>query len=158
MINNMKFITLIFIGSALHLNAQQAPVNAGGELTGTGGSASYSIGQVTTSYESSSTHTVNEGVQQPYEWFVVSVQEQPGISISLDVYPNPTADLLTISIEPFTDDYSFELVNELGQQLIIGKLLDAKTTLQLRDYPTATYFLRIKSLHGEPSIFKLIKQ
>lgn len=154
----MKFITLIFIGTALNLHAQQAPVNAGGELTGSGGSASYSIGQVTTSYESSSTHTMNAGVQQPYEWFVVSVQEQPGISIQLNVYPNPTADLLTISIEPFTDDYSFELVNELGQQLIVGKLIDAKTTLQLRDYPTATYYLRIKNVRGGPSIFKLIKQ
>ena len=154
----MKLTTFLFASISWCAFAQQAPVNAGGELTGSGGSASYSIGQVTTSYESSATHTMNEGVQQPYEWFVISVQENPGISILLDVFPNPTADLLTITIEPFTENYNFELVNELGQQLIIGNLIEAKTTLQLRDYPTATYFLRIKGLQTEPTIFKLIKQ
>lgn len=56
--------TLLF---ASLTQAQQNTVAAGGVATGTGGSASFSIGQLIDNVNSDSNYSVTEGLQQPYE-------------------------------------------------------------------------------------------
>ena len=66
----MKKITvlaLIFLLSMLQVMAQSNAVSLGGEATGSGGSASFTAGEVFYRYKQSASGSATEGVQQPYE-------------------------------------------------------------------------------------------
>ena len=51
------------------LQAQESPTAAGGEATGSGGTASYSIGQVVYTTNTGTNGSVAQGVQQPFVIF-----------------------------------------------------------------------------------------
>lgn len=53
--------------SLLSMQAQETTLTAGGEATGSGGSVSYSIGQLFYMTKTGTTGSVSEGVQQPIE-------------------------------------------------------------------------------------------
>jgi len=83
---------------AAHVSAQQSPVAAGSVATGTGGSVSWSLGQVFASAQESNTAYLNQGVQQPYEIFVVSSSEEAAHK-AVRVFPNPTLHQLTLQLD-----------------------------------------------------------
>ena len=64
----MKTITTFLLSVSLGaLQAQQAVLTSGGDATGTGGSAGYSIGQTVYSTTSGANGSVAHGVQQAFE-------------------------------------------------------------------------------------------
>ena len=77
------------------LHAQESPTASGGDATGSGGTVDYSVGQVAYITNVNASGTVSQGVQQAYEIFTVGIQEAE-LNISLSVFPNPTADNLTL--------------------------------------------------------------
>jgi len=88
---------LLVLFSASSAMAQQGIVSGGGEGSGTGGSVSATCGQVFYS----STQGVSQGLQQPYEIFVVSsIESAQHISLSVKAYPNPTTDYLILAFDP----------------------------------------------------------
>ena len=59
--------------------AQQGSVSSGlGMLTDAGGSVSYSIGQAVYTEATGAGGTINQGIQQPYEIYVIGVPELAG--------------------------------------------------------------------------------
>jgi len=58
------------------LFAQSGVVATGGSATGTGGSASFSIGQVFYLTPSSTTHNLIQGLQQPFEITVTGLEKK----------------------------------------------------------------------------------
>lgn len=69
----MKLSAIIILAMALtELKAQEAIPASGGNATGSGGSVSYSVGQVEYSSNTGSGGSVAAGVQQPYEISVVT--------------------------------------------------------------------------------------
>jgi hypothetical protein len=62
------FAVLTAFCIVVQVNAQQLPVTAGGNATGTGGSVSFSVGQLAYEYlaASPSNYSITQGVQQPY--------------------------------------------------------------------------------------------
>lgn len=77
-------IALVLIMAIAHLaNAQQGNVSAGGSISGTSGSMSYSVGQTDYMLYTSETGSISFGLQQP--WFeilgVPTFLDVPGISI-----------------------------------------------------------------------------
>lgn len=90
---------LILIGGMKGgLFAQTGPVAAGGDASGAGGNVSYSIGQTDYIYATGSGGSANQGLQQPYEIFVSTGVDEKNISLDFKVYPNPTADNLTLKV------------------------------------------------------------
>ena len=61
---SISFLLLGIIGG---LHAQESPTAAGGEATGTGGTSSYSVGQVVYTTATGTNGSLAQGVQQPYE-------------------------------------------------------------------------------------------
>ena len=59
------FLILIFCFAINSVYAQKSVVASGGKATGAGGTASFSVGQI--SYKSPSGNIVSDGVQQPFE-------------------------------------------------------------------------------------------
>jgi opacity protein-like surface antigen len=96
-----KSIAFAFLAFSLSTVSAQTRVNAtGGNASGSGGSASYSVGQVAYQTKTGSSGSVAEGVQQPYEISVVSgIEKAIGISLSVSAYPNPTTDFLQLKVE-----------------------------------------------------------
>ena len=60
-------------------NSQETILTAGKDASGSGGSASYSIGQVTYLFNASSAGSEAQGVQQPYEISVVQIVKNANI-------------------------------------------------------------------------------
>lgn len=111
---NLKLSALLILGfSLLNVQAQESIPAAGGMASGSGGSASYTLGQVFYHLNTGTKGTIQQGIQQPYEIFIVSgLEKTGGISLKCMIFPNPTADKLTLKIENYDrTDLSFQLFN-----------------------------------------------
>ena len=81
------------------LQAQTSGNATGGNASGSGGSVSYSVGQVVYTTNIGTNGSVAQGVQQPYEISVVTAIEQTKtINLLVTAYPNPATDYLTLNI------------------------------------------------------------
>lgn len=85
----MKSILILGLFVCNFSFAQNSVNSSGGDLTGTGGSASFSIGEVVYSNYSSASGSVIEGVQFPFE-IVTLGNSVFGKDVQLLVFPNPT--------------------------------------------------------------------
>src|SRR5688572_11158687 len=81
------------------LKAQQGTVAAGDNASGTNGSVSYSIGQIDYINISTAEGKITEGLQQPYEIYVITGIDKSAINLNFKVYPNPTADYVMLTAE-----------------------------------------------------------
>ncbi len=97
----LKLGALLMFGFGLTvLHTQESIPASGGDVSGSGGSASYSIGQVFYSTHTGADGSVSEGVQQPYEISVVtSVVEAEGIDLVVSAFPNPVTDHLILRVD-----------------------------------------------------------
>jgi hypothetical protein len=151
-------LTAFVLLTAGGLHAQQTLSAAGAEASGTGGSASYTVGQVAYIYQSSSEGSVHAGVQQAYEIFTLGVAELPGISLSCAVYPNPTASFLNLTVEDLSlSGLSYTLYDISGQLLATDAVKDQLTTIGMETFPTATYILKVSAQGRELQTFQIIK-
>ncbi len=144
------------------MQAQQlhASVNAaGGNATGTGGSASYSVGQVFFTTVSSTTTSVAEGVQQPFEISVFTgVKDIKAIDLYYAAYPNPTRGKLTLKIDNFEpNSFTFQLSDVNGKTLRNEKLTEKETVIDMTELKPAAYFLKVTNSKKGVKIFKIIK-
>lgn len=146
------------------MQAQQlhASVNAaGGNATGTGGSASYSVGQVFFTTVSSTTTSVAEGVQQPFEIMVFTgVKDIKAIDLyyTYTAYPNPTRGKLTLKIDNFKpNSFTFQLMDVNGKILRNDKLTEKETVIDMSELKPAAYFLKVTNSKKGVKTFKIIK-
>lgn len=155
----LKLILCLIMGlSSLHLSAQESIHTSGGEATGSGGKVSSSVGQVSYQYLVGSNGSISEGVQQPFEIWVTSVNDMANISLNVEAYPNPTIGQLWLTIESFENsNLVFSVYDFNGRLLQSAKIENTKTLISLDDYAAATYFLRLRSADSEIKTFKIIK-
>lgn len=148
------FFLLTFLG---FVQAQEAILSGGGDATGSGGTVNYSIGQVAYTTVSGANNSVAEGVQQPYEISTILGIDQNQISLTASVYPNPTTGKLSLNVQ--SEDltkFRLQLYDVQGKLLKSQELTESLTSIDLDQYPTATYILNI--LDGQALIksFKII--
>ena len=160
--NKRLIIRLFALGCfglfGLNTQAQETVPAAGGEATGTGGTVSYTVGQVSYQHESGSKGSVSEGVQQPFEIYVTSINEVPGITLNIKAYPNPTQGDLWLNVEELSDtDLSYQIYDFNGKLLKSDQISNSQTLVSLQDFASATYFLRVMSENSEIKTFKIIK-
>jgi hypothetical protein len=138
--------------------AQESTNASGGDATGTGGTASYSVGQVVYTTNTGSTGSVAQGVQHAYEIFTVGIKET-GLNISLSVFPNPTTENLTLQISDYNNEkLSYQLFDMQGKQLSNGQIVAQQTQINMNSLPTATYFVNVVNQENKKvQSFKIIK-
>ncbi len=159
--------SLLFAGST-YLNAQSSMVATGGELTGSGGTASISVGQV--HYES---FTGNNGaslggVQQAFELFEIKTWKDvpywnepndPGlpIMVNLILFPNPTPRSITVRVTEYQNDVlNYRILDMVGREMSNGIISQSEVTIDMEELPAATYFMEV--IQGDrASVYKLIK-
>ncbi len=156
----IKLFAVLLLGLGLTgLQAQQAIPSAGGDAFGSGGSASYSFGQVAFYTHGGATGMEAQGVQQPYEIFVVlGLDHASGINLSLTAYPNPTTDFLNLRVEYDTHpDLSYQLFDINGKLLDNRPIKGNETSIAMSHYSSGTYLIKVIQNNQEVKSFKIIK-
>jgi hypothetical protein len=145
--------TILLLFSIVSIG-QQSVVASGGDATGSSGSISYSIGQI--AYTHSPAGNLNEGVQQPFEIFITSVDDSFN-EFQLNLYPNPTSQELIIEMKNYTDGISASIYDtECGLVHEID-LHSAVTSIQVSDWAAASYFIRLTDKAGHSAGYQVVK-
>ena len=142
------------------LYAQQTVAASGGNGTGTGGSVSYTAGQVAYTTIAGSGGSVSQGVQQPYEISVVtSVKDADNITLQFIVYPNPATDYLILKIKGVIESkYTSYLYDTYGSLVQTQIVESNETTIPMDNLSPSIYFLKIVQWNREVKTFKIIKR
>jgi hypothetical protein len=151
------FIFLIFFAIAFQVSAQQSVNSSGGDATGSGGSASYSLGQVVYSSNSTATGTISQGVQQAHEIYALGIDNEKQ-DLILNLYPNPTSQFITLDINTSDlQNYSVQLTDIHGKQILEIENLQNKTEMNLNNLPTASYYLILMKGKSVIETYKIVK-
>lgn len=154
----LKLSAVLLLGLGLTGLQAQTSVNATGtNASGSGGTVSYSVGQVVYTTNTGTNGSVAQGVQQAYEIFTVGIKETE-LNIFLTVFPNPTTDYLTLSIDDFEiSNLSYQLYDMNGKLLQNEKITGNQTSIVMSNLVPANYFLRVIHGNKEVKTFKIIK-
>lgn len=156
----MKYLLVfLFVLGLTRLQAQEAKIATGGNASGSGGSVSYSIGQMVYTTNTGTNGSVAQGVQQPFEISLVTgLEEAEGISLRCSVYPNPTTDYLVLKVENFDkENLSYQLIDINGKPLENKNITGNETNIIMSDLVPATYFLKVTLNNKEVKTFKIVK-
>ncbi|MDD3741458.1 MAG: T9SS type A sorting domain-containing protein [Bacteroidales bacterium] len=165
----LSILVLFWLGLT-GLQAQESIIAAGGDASGSGGSTSYSVGQVVYTTNIGTSGSVSQGVQQPFEISVVSaIEEANGISLSIVAYPNPTTDFLQLKVDASTyfdcaqykslsiQSMSYQLYDMNGKLLQSEKITGTQTSIVMSNLVPANYFVKVIKGNDEVKTFKIIK-
>ena len=153
------YLIFIFLFCLGGIQAQDAILTSGGDASGSGGSFSYSVGQIVYTTVIGSNGSMAQGVQQPFEISaVLGVDDLLGINLSLVAYPNPTTDFLNLTIANLNyKNLSYQLFDINGRLLAQKKLENNSNEITMKQFPSALYFLKIFNNQKLVKLFKIIK-
>ena len=156
---NKILILFCVLMTSIGAYAQSAVSASGGESSGSGGSASYTIGQTFYSANDEQSGQVSEGVQQAYEIYdVTEVQNPIELGISLSAFPNPTSDFLTLHIDgDYIDGLDCTMYDISGKEIMEWQISSSETSIDMQSLPPATYFVRVTKEKNEVKTFKIVK-
>ena len=149
---------LWFLLTGLH--AQNAIPAAGGVCSASGGSVSFTAGQVFYTVLTGPNGSVSQGVQQPYEISVITgIEENPGIILTVSAFPNPVTESLTLSVErEGFENLGFKLLDISGKLIESREITADKTQINMGKLVGATYLLQVTSEDSVIKTFKIIKK
>lgn len=153
----LLILSLISI-SVLH---SQATIPAsGGSASGTGGSVTYTLGQIACSVLTASNGSIIQGVQQPYEISTVTaIEDAMDISLEYTVYPNPTEGSVRLMIgSPADDKYGFQIFDQSGTLIRTRTAISRETEISLENLPSSVYYLKVLRNSHEVKVFKIVKR
>lgn len=156
-----KILIILFLCGFWTFTARAQETNpaTGGTATGSGGSVSYTVGQITCNTLSGANGSVIQGVQQPYEISVITgIDDATGINLICSAYPNPATDFITLKVENYDNtSLSYQLFDINGNLLEIQKIEGNETTISMGSRNPSVYFLKVTDKNKLVKTFKIIK-
>jgi hypothetical protein len=157
-----KILSIFFLfGFCIAIvQGQQTIPATGGNASGSGGSVSYTVGQLLNSSLSGSNGTIVQGVQQPYEISVVTaITNTEDINLKCSIYPNPTAGFTKLVFEsPDFENMRF-LLYDINGILLQDKIIESRETeISLENFSSSVYFLKVLRNNLEVKVFKIVKR
>ena len=153
--NIFLIITLFSSGIIL---AQESVNTSGSNASGTGGAVSYTVGQVAYTNSSGSNGSVSAGVQQSYTITATTGVDENNFNLDVSVYPNPTTDLLVLSINELKEEYRYQVLDMAGKLLTNGQLRNNQTQLDFSSYAAGSYYVNIiTNQNKQIKTFQVIK-
>jgi len=145
------------------LQAQVAIPATGGNASSSGGTVSYSVGQVVYSTNTGTNGSVAQGVQQAYIISTTTGIDDKSIDLSYKVYPNPTTDYLNLKLINFqSSTYSYQLFDISGKMISSEAIITDETSISMKTFTGGTYLLKIVETKTgatkEVKSFKIIKK
>jgi len=153
-------LTVMLFATVTNIKAQEVVPTTGGEASGSGGSASYTVGQVVyTTRTGTNNNSIAQGVQQPYEISAVTgIVEAKGINLSVSAYPNPATDYLTVKVENYeTANLQYQVFDINGKLLQSVEATGLETKIETNNLVPANYFVKVLDNKKEIKVFKIIK-
>ena len=150
----------LFIIGLTGLKAQSSIPASGGNASGSGGSVSYTIGQVVYSKNTGTNGSSAQGVQQPYEISVITgIDDALGIMLEMVVYPNPATDFLKLKLGDYEIvNLRYQLYDINGSLLLNAMIEGQETDISMQTLKPSTYFLKVTQGNREVKTFKIIKK
>lgn len=138
---------------------QSNTMASGGEASGSDGSMSYSVGQIDYIYMTGSGGSANQGVQQPFEFFVLGNDEFPEILLEMAVFPNPTSSFVTLQIGDLSSaNLLYQLYDMHGRLLKKEAISLPRTRIDMENYASAMYLLHVSDSNRNLKSFRIIKK
>ncbi len=152
-----KLILLLFLLPTIAFGQEAIPAT-GSEATGSGGTVSYTVGQVVYTTNTGTNASVAQGVQQPYEISTSVGIEVTEINLELITYPNPTNNALTLNIGNYNNEkLTYQLYDMQGKLLDSKQVVNNNTTIGIQNLPTSTYLLNVLGNNALIKTFRIIK-
>ena len=142
--------------------SQEVIPSSGGNAEGSGGSVSFSVGQLFFMTHTGENGSLAEGVQQPYEISVVTaVAQAEGIELLVSAFPNPATDHLILRVEKHDfENLEYRFYDTGGRLLKEGNITGSETAISMKDIVPAIYFLKViqtSPSYREVKTFRIIK-
>lgn len=161
----LKLWVVLLLGFGLTgLQAQEAIPATGGSALGSGGSATYTVGQVVYTTNVGIIGSVAQGVQQSYETSITTEPvEAIDVILQCTANPNPTTDFVMLQVGSFIDKKLFYYLYNINGKLLETKKVESLVTIiSMESLVPATYFLKVLQMEHASSpqkikIFKIIK-
>ncbi|OCB78762.1 T9SS type A sorting domain-containing protein [Flavobacterium crassostreae] len=152
--------SVLLLGIGLTMQAQQTTNATGNNALGSGGTASYSVGQIVYTTNTDTAGSIAQGVQQPYEIAVVlGLDNHHFIDLELAAYPNPTADYLILNTGKLElTTLQLQLYSSVGKLIENRKIASNSEKINLEHLPKGIYFLKVNNNNQETKTFKIIKK
>lgn len=154
---NQRSITAFALFAAIAATAQQAVPASGGNASGSGGSVSFTVGQVAYTEASGSGGSATQGVQHAYEIFELGA-DAVFADVSLTAYPNPTQDYLMLHIGSVLESLRYGIFDANGRNVTGGTISLADTSIDLSAMAKGIYILKLMSKNNTVHSFKIIKK
>jgi len=91
-----------------------------------------------------------------YDWVDISTGIQFNKAAhNLNVYPNPTMNVINIEFSMEKGPGTYRIIDMNGRQLMIGKLEDEHSTVELMLLPKGAYILQLQRKDGYSSYVKI---
>lgn len=154
-----RFFIIQLLLAPVWVMAQTGTVAAGGNASGTGGSVSFSAGQIVTNPVSGTNGKLTQGVQQPYEIFVVTGIKENSIQLKAIVYPNPALGFVILSVEQKDiSGMTCVLTDMQGKVISSQEVKSTQTRIDLSQLAQGAYQLQVFQNNESVKIFKVIKK
>jgi len=157
----VKYLFILLFALTLStIKAQEVIPASGGDASGSGGTVSYSVGQIVyTTNNGGANGSVAQGVQQPFEISVVTaIEEAKGITLQCSAYPNPVADFIKLTVKSEKlKGLSYQLFDINGKLIESRKIENNETRIVMSNLVPATYFLKVTEGNKEVKTFKINK-
>lgn len=150
---------MVFLAPFHTLKAQQSFNSGGGDLDESGGSQSFSIGEVF--YETVlSNGSFAYGIQQAYPDSAANDLINQTHDFSISVFPNPHSDALVLQCQEIpSGQLSYQLTDASGRIVLSSAITGLLTTIDTSALPEATYFIQVITEHASTTscLLKIIK-
>ena len=155
-----SIITLLFILTiTMDVSAQQTANTSGKNVSQNNTSVSYSIGEVYYNTTLNSNSVITQGIQQPYEIYLISGIGNEKDVMLITAFPNPTTTTLKLLIQDIKlDGLNYKLYDLLGKEILSGDIQKNQTELDLNNLMPAVYFIKVFRYNSNLKYFKIIKK
>ena len=90
---------------------------------------------------------------------VTSSFEAPGLAFSINAYPNPASQFVTLQLDQeFAGGLHYQLYDISGRLMLQGRTDAAQTRISLSELKPSVYFLKVLRNESEVKTFRIIKQ
>ncbi|MDF2436050.1 MAG: hypothetical protein K0Q95_426 [Bacteroidota bacterium] len=128
---------------------------SGNSFNNGGNQLDWTLGEPVTSTLSGGNNALSQGFHQP-DLLITSLNELQ-LDYLLNVYPNPTTDIVHLQFTDLKVTVSIELFTSEGKLLESQKVNSNEAQLSLLKYKAGTYLLSVKESGSAAKTFRIIK-
>lgn len=152
----MRKYALLIILTILYRSQTEAQISnnaSGNDIFNYAGSIAYSIGEPFY-IQKGSRITASEGIQNNNTNNTNATKS----SFKVSIYPNPTSEFVHLNFQnEYSNNLSFKIYNNLGNELLHGRIQNTNTKISLTQLPASIYLLKVYLEQEEMKSIKIIK-